>query len=171
MNALRRESRGFQWSSNCSTVAAATVDQRLLVHATGSCRRARELPRSSYPSPRASNTVWRMETAVYTPPLQDMQSRRTCTSARIPADDRMSVSDAASAVGISTHAFYRAVRLRHVPVGVYWRIGRSIRVSRSGLRQWLSGGGTAMREETQSRPVQSNAPKSNATGSDSVDAA
>jgi len=60
-----------------------------------------------------------------------------------PKADHVSVYAAANEFGWSSKSLYRAIADGRVPPGVYWRIGRNIRVSRSRLAQWLANGGTA----------------------------
>lgn len=58
-------------------------------------------------------------------------------------DDVLSVEEGAAIVGKSRLAMYRAIRLGHIPLGIYWRIGRDIYVSRARLIAWRDAGGTA----------------------------
>lgn len=59
----------------------------------------------------------------------------------------LSVQEAAGIIGKSKNGFYRALRLGHVPAGVFWRIGRDIYVSRTRLLEWRDAGGTAAPSE------------------------
>lgn len=61
----------------------------------------------------------------------------------IAADDRLTVEDAAPIAGMSAHTMYRAIRVGHVPPGVFYRIGRNLRISKSRLLQWIDAGGTS----------------------------
>jgi len=57
--------------------------------------------------------------------------------------DRISVEAAAPLLGRSAHGMYRDIRENRFPPGVFFRIGRSIRISRSRLEAWIAAGGTA----------------------------
>lgn len=58
--------------------------------------------------------------------------------------DVIGVEEAAPLAGYKRpHGMYRAIRLGYVPPGVYWRVGRDIRLSRSRLVEWLAAGGNA----------------------------
>lgn len=57
------------------------------------------------------------------------------------ANDRITAEAAAQIAGLQLQSFYAAIRKGHVPPGVYFRIGRTIRVSRSRLTDWLNAGG------------------------------
>lgn len=58
------------------------------------------------------------------------------------AEDIISVEDAAPLVGKSRLSMYRSIRLGYLPLGVYWRVGRDIYVSRSRLLAWRDAGGS-----------------------------
>lgn len=63
--------------------------------------------------------------------------------------DAISVEEAAPLAGYKRpHGLYRAIRLGYVPAGVYWRVGRDIRLSRSRLVEWLAAGGNAAPTKT-----------------------
>ncbi len=59
------------------------------------------------------------------------------------ADDIITAEEAAPIVGKSVPMFYRALRKGLLPRGVHWKIGRSVRLSRSKLQAWMDAGGSS----------------------------
>lgn len=51
---------------------------------------------------------------------------------------------AAGYLGVSQQRVYEMVRLGIIPAGVAIRLGRQIRISEEGLRDWVAAGGQAL---------------------------
>jgi len=71
------------------------------------------------------------------------RSKTVIDNSDMPLEDIISAEEAAPLIGKSRLAMYRAIRLGHIPLGVYWRVGRDIHVSRKRLLAWRDAGGTA----------------------------
>lgn len=57
--------------------------------------------------------------------------------------DTISVEEGGALIGKSRLAMYRAIRMKIIPAGVYWKVGRDIYVSRARLIAWRDAGGSA----------------------------
>lgn len=67
----------------------------------------------------------------------------TKTLAFTPNPDAIDVEEAAPIVGLTPAHLYSALANGHIPRGIFWRVGRRIRLSRSRLTEWVAGGGSA----------------------------
>lgn len=67
------------------------------------------------------------------------------------SEDTITVEQASPLIGRKPAGTYRAIRLEHIPRGVWWRIGRDIYLSRGKLLAWRDAGGAVPAAE--SNPV------------------
>jgi excisionase family DNA binding protein len=56
----------------------------------------------------------------------------------------ITVQWAAGFLNVSQQRVYEMVRLGIIPAGVAVRLGRQIRISEEGLREWVAAGGQAL---------------------------
>ncbi len=55
----------------------------------------------------------------------------------------ISIDEAAPLLGVSSKELAKAIRDGDIPPGVYWKVGRRVRLSRSKLLSWRELGGSA----------------------------
>lgn len=64
-------------------------------------------------------------------------------------DDVIKAKAAGPIVGMGARGIQRAAALKHLPPGVWWRVGRDLYFSRSKLIAWRDSGGTAAPSRTE----------------------